>query len=140
MLKSGVKNVMIKKRYDVNLKGDFKMVHQIKFTVGGIHYCINSDDDEAYIKSIANELEQKMDILAKKSPFLSTTMVAVLAALEAQDAAKKAGAEIERLRLQLKSAMEESAIAALEVSRLERELEKLRPQNDDFFDDDDEEF
>ena len=58
------------------------MAHQIKFTVGGIHYCINSDDDEAYVKSIANELEQKMDILAKKSPFLSTTMVAVLAALE----------------------------------------------------------
>ena len=108
------------------------MAHQIKFTVGGIHYCINSDEDEAYVKSIANEREQKMDILAKKSPFLSTTMVAVLAALEAQDAAKKAGAEIERLKLQLKSAMEESAIAALEVQRLERELEKLSP-NEEYF-------
>lgn len=106
------------------------MAHQIKFTVGGIHYCINSDDDEAYVKSIASELEQKMDILAKKSPFLSTTMVAVLAALEAQDAAKKAGAEIERLKLELKSALEESAIAALEVSRLGRELEIYKPREE----------
>ena len=46
---------------------------------------------------------------------------------------KKAGAEIERLKLQLKSAMEESAIAALEVQRLERELEKLSP-NEEYFD------
>ena len=106
------------------------MAHQIKFTVGGIHYCINSDDDEAYVKSIANELEQKMDILAKKSPFLSTTMVAVLAALEAHDAAKKSGAEIEELKLKLKSAMEESAIAALEVNRLKRELEIYQPNTD----------
>lgn len=118
------------------LKGDFKLAHQIKFTVGGIQYCINSDDDEAYVKSIANELEQKMDMLAKKSPFLSTTMVAVLAALEAQDAAKKAGGEIERLKLELKGALEESAIAALEVSRLTREIELLKPQqNEDYFED-----
>lgn len=100
------------------------MAHQIKFTVGGIQYCVISDDDEAYIKSIASELEQQMDLIAKKSPFLSTTMVAVLAALDAYDHAKKANGEIERLKLELKSAMEQSAIAALEVRRLERELEK----------------
>ena len=57
-------------------------------------------------------------------------MVAVLAALEAQDAAKKAGAEIERLKLELKSAMEESAIAALEASRLKRELEAYGPREE----------
>lgn len=98
---------------------------QIKFTVGGIQYCVNSDnEDEAYIKGIASELEQQMDAIAKKSPFLSTTMVAVLAALDAYDYAKKANNQIEKLKLELKSAMEQSAISRLEANRLERELIK----------------
>lgn len=104
---------------------------QIKFTVGGIQYCINSNEDEAYIKGIASELEQQMDSIAKKSPFLSTTMVAVVAALDAYDHAKKANHEIERLKLELKSAMEESAISRLEASRLERELKKYVGEDDE---------
>ncbi len=98
---------------------------QIKFTVGGIQYCVNSDnEDEAYIKGIASELEQQMDSIARKSPFLSTTMVAVLAALDAYDHAKKANNEIEHLRLEVKSALEQAAIAKLEADRLQRELDK----------------
>lgn len=104
---------------------------QIKFTVGGIQYCINSDEDEAYIKGIASELEQQMDDIAKKSPFLSTTMVAVVAALAAVDIAKKANNEIEKLRLELKSAMEESAISRLEANRLERELKRYTGEDDE---------
>lgn len=104
---------------------------QIKFTVGGIQYCINSDEDEAYIKGIASELEQQMDNIAKKSPFLSTTMVAVVAALDAYDHAKKANNEIERLRLELKSAMEQTAIANLEANRLKRELSKYTGEEDE---------
>ena len=104
---------------------------QVKFTVGGIQYCVNSDEDEAYIKGIASELEQQMDAIAKKSPFLSTTMVAVVAALDAYDHAKKANNEIERLRLELKSAMEESAISRLETNRLQRELSRYTGEDNE---------
>ena len=107
------------------------MAQQIKFTVGGIQYCIVSDDDEAYIKSIGAELEHKMDTIAKKSPFLSTTMVAVLAALDAYDNAKKANAEIDRLKLELKSAMELAACANLEAQRLRRNLASLTGETDE---------
>ena len=64
------------------------MANIIRITVGGIPYSISCEDDEAYVKSLANELESRMNTLAKNKPFLSTTMVAVMSALEAFDTAK----------------------------------------------------
>ena len=93
------------------------MAEKIRIKVGGMEYSIISDDDEAYVKALGNQLEARMDYLAKKSPFLSTTMVAVTAALEAYDESKKKSAEIDRLRLELKRAQEEKLLAKLDADR-----------------------
>lgn len=77
------------------------MANNIRFTVGGITYSISSEDTAEYIESLGRELDHKMDMLAKKNPFLSTTMVAVLAAMDAADAAKKAELENAELRRRL---------------------------------------
>jgi len=87
------------------------MANNIRFTVGGITYSIISDDDKEYIESLGRELDHKMDILAKKNPFLSTTMIAVLAAMDAADAAKKAELQNAELRRQLNEMTELYAIA-----------------------------
>ena len=87
------------------------MANNIRFTVGGITYSIISDDDKEYIESLGRELDHKMDILAKKNPFLSTTMIAVLAAMDAADSAKKAELQNAELRRQLNEMTELYAIA-----------------------------
>ncbi len=87
------------------------MANVVRITVGGIPYSISSEESENYIKSIANELEIRMNHLAKTKPFLSTTMVAVMTALEAYDTAKKAQNENAELRLQIKRLMEENTRA-----------------------------
>ncbi len=74
------------------------MANKIRLTVGGIKYSIISDDSEEYLRELGRELELRLDYFAKKNPFLSTTMVAVLAALEGYDNAKKAQLENERLK------------------------------------------
>lgn len=84
------------------------MANIIRITVGGIPYSISCDDDEAYAKAIANELEHRMDLLAKNKPFLSTTMVAVMTALDCLDLSKKTAAENEKLRLEIKRLNEEA--------------------------------
>lgn len=92
------------------------MSHTIRITVGGIPYSISCDDDEAYVKSIASELEHRMDKLAKSKPFLSTTMVAVMTALDCLDQSKKTAAENEQLRLEVKRLTEEAVKRGLNKS------------------------
>lgn len=86
------------------------MANNIRFIVGGITYSIMSEDSAEYIESLGRELDHKMDLLAKKNPFLSTTMVAVLAAMDAADAAKKAEIENAELRRKLDDMTEQYAI------------------------------
>lgn len=89
------------------------MANTIRITVGGIKYSISCDENEAYVKSLANELEHKMDILAKSKPFLSTTMVAVMTALEYLDQNKKISLENEQLKLEIKKLAEKSTCERL---------------------------
>lgn len=98
---------------------------QIRLKVGGMEYAINSEDDETYVRSIGSQLDRRLDQIAKKSPFLSTTMVAVIAALEAYDEARKAQAENEKLRLEMKQLLEESAMAKMSASAANRRIEEL---------------
>ena len=106
------------------------MANNIRLKIGGIEYSITSEDDEAYIRRIAGELERKMNTVQARSPFLSTTMAAVMTALEALDEAKKAEAESEKLRLEIKRLLEETACAKMDAEVSRRMLDKyLESQN-----------
>ena len=107
------------------------MSNQIRFKIGGMEYAVNSDDDELYVKSLASELDRKLGSLQKENPFLSTTMVAVLAALEAYDLAKKQMNENDALRLEIKSLLEQTACAKMEADRATRKLNELLGNEDD---------
>ena len=98
---------------------------QIRMKVGGMEYAINSDDSEEYVKTIGAKLDARLDALARKNPFLSTTMVAVLAALEAYDEAKKNEQEIERLRIEIKKLLEENAMSKMTAAMANRRLEEV---------------
>ncbi len=105
------------------------MANKIRFTVGGIVYSVFSEDSEEYIQALGRDLERKMNRLAKQNPFLSTTMVAVLAAMDAADAQKKAEMQNSELRQQLKEMTERCAIARSDADRLARQLNDLRGSN-----------
>ncbi|MDD4700293.1 MAG: cell division protein ZapA, partial [Oscillospiraceae bacterium] len=59
----------------------------------------------------------------------STTMVAVLAALEFCDDSLKATAECNSLKMELKRAVEDAACARLEADEARREIERLGREN-----------
>lgn len=101
------------------------MARNVRITVGGIGYSISSDEDEAYIKELATDLERDMNVISQKSPFLSATMVAVMAALQSKDTANKIKAENDELRLQIKRLLEESAKAKMNADIAERKLSEL---------------
>ena len=105
------------------------MSNKIRVKVGGMEYCLNSDDDELYIKNLAAELDRRLDAIAKQSPFLSTTMTAVVAALEYSDQAKKQSRENDELRQDLRRALEDTACAKLEADILRRKLAHYEGEN-----------
>lgn len=105
------------------------MANKFRITVGGIDYVIASDDDETYVRRIGDELNAKLDTLARQNHFLSTTMVAVMAALDYCDTAKKANMQCEEVKATLKSTAEELACARLEIDGARREIERLNREN-----------
>lgn len=105
------------------------MANKIKLVVGGLEYCIMAEEDEAYVRSVGDELNRRLDLLSRRNPYLSTTMVAVLAALDLCDENKKALAQLEDLRMQMKEYMEEAACARLEADEARREIDRLNREN-----------
>ena len=119
------------------------MPNKIRLRIGGIEYSITSEDDEAYILSLGSEVEKKMNTILAKSPFLSTTMAAVMTALETMDEAKRIQTENEALRLENKRLLEEAAMARLDADITRRMLVKFTGEEEKkpkFTNDDDEEF
>lgn len=105
------------------------MANKFRITVGGIDYVIASEDEETYVRRIGDELNAKLDTLARNNPYLSTTMVAVLAALDYCDNAKKANLQCEEVKASLKSTAEDLACARLEIDGARREIERLNREN-----------
>lgn len=105
------------------------MRNKIKLCVGGIDYYISSEDDDAYVRKIGDELNHRISSIAKQNPYLSTTMVAVFAALEYCDESKKSSIALEDLKMQIKGYVEESACAKLEADEARREIERLSKEN-----------
>ena len=101
------------------------MPNKIKLSVGGIEYMVVTDDDEARVRKIGARLNEQLDKVKKGNPRLSTTMVAVLTALDLCDALDKSETECERLRLQLKKAVEDSACTRFDGEEARREIERL---------------
>ncbi len=86
------------------------MANKIRLTVGGINYSIMSDKSEEELTKLGRELELRMDHFAKKNPFLSTTMVAVLAALESYDNEANLRRENEELKAEINRLVGENTI------------------------------
>ena len=105
------------------------MANKIKIVVGGVDYIVYSEDNEEYLRGLGDELGKKMDLLAANKPFLSTTMVAVMTALDYLDQTKKLAAEIDKLKVQIKDRSEDSASARIDAEEARREIERLSREN-----------
>ncbi len=105
------------------------MSKRIKLTVAGIEYYINTDEPENYMRSIAGVVDERMASLTRSNPCLSTTMAAVICALQFCDDNKKLEAEICDLRRNLKQVSEQSACTSLESDEARREIERLNREN-----------
>ena len=104
------------------------MANRIKVTVGGTEYYIVSDDEELYVRNLADELNRRLDKLSNDNRYLSTTMVATYTALNILDELTKAEKRIADVELELKRAQEITACARIESEEAQNEIRKLNEE------------
>ena len=108
------------------------MPNVVRLKIGGIEYSITADEDEAYIRGLGSELERRINKIQQRSPFLATTMAAIMSAMESLDDEKKALAENEKLRLEVKRLLEETACAKLDAEIARRRLSEIDGNDDEY--------
>ena len=103
--------------------------------VAGSEYNILTDEDPAYVESLAETLDQDITNIVAANRRLSMTQAAILAALDYADKAAKESEAADNLRSQIKDYLEDSArykmeaeVARRDVERLQKELQEKKRQ------------
>ena len=108
-------------------------VNRLKANIGGTSYTLVSEEPTAYMRELAAQVDEAITAIIEADSHVSTTMAAVLAAVESTDRANKEHAAASALRREWKKLADERerlgnalAAARAENERLQQELVRLR--------------
>ena len=76
--------------------------HSVHLTICGTECVVSSEEDEAYMQSIAQEVKERLEGLQKQNSHASATVAGIVAALSYCDECRKATTEVGHLRGQVK--------------------------------------
>lgn len=100
--------------------------NKIKLTICNMPCSLISDDTEDYVLSVGKEVEKAIEDITRQSDRASTTMAAIITALNFCDSSHKANETADHLRAQVKDYVEELETARKREQELTTELEALR--------------
>lgn len=108
-------------------------VNKVKITISGKEYSIQTSEEPSYVQELARQLDQKITDMMNSSDTISLTTAAILVGLGLADDALKTNSDIDNIRTQITTYVEEAAAARLEVDQLnkqlrekDREIDKLK--------------
>ena len=97
--------------------------------INNAEYRITSSADEEYVRHVAYHVDKNMRELLSRDRRLSTSMAAVLTAVNVADEYMQAKEDNEKLRTQLLKYAEEAGASKLSLDKLNAELSRLRAEN-----------
>ena len=97
--------------------------------INNAEYRIVCDADEEYVRHVAYHVDKKMRELISRDKRLSTSMAAVLTAVNISDEYMQSQEDNEKLRAQLLKYAEEAGSSKLALDKLNAELTRLRAEN-----------
>ena len=97
--------------------------------INNAEYRIVSSADEEYVSHVAYYVDKKMRELIVRDKRLSTSMAAVLTAVNIADEYMQAQEDNEKLRAQLLKYAEEAGASKLSLDKLNAEVSRLRAEN-----------
>ncbi len=101
-------------------------INRIKLMIAGSSYIIATNDDEAYLQSLAERIDKDIADVMARSPSASVTKAAVLTALSYLDEARKASNGADNMRAQIKSYSEDASRAVMEADQYRKEVAQLK--------------
>ncbi len=102
-------------------------MNRISLTICGTEYAIATEEHDAYMLDLGGRIDREMRELMS-NPRISTTMAAVLTALNQADMAQKAVDAADNLRAQMKGYLDDNARARQEADAARREADHLRQE------------
>ncbi|WOC32337.1 MULTISPECIES: cell division protein ZapA [Caproicibacterium] len=102
--------------------------NSIRLTICGTECAVGTDDNEAYVRSIASEVQDCMQNLSRQNETASGAVIAIVAALSFCDDYHKANQTAETLREQIKGYLEDSSQARLEAETAQKEVARLKQE------------
>ena len=100
------------------------MKNRVKVTIGGDPYTIVAEDNENYIRTVAQMVDDKMNGILT-SPSISVLAAAVLTAVNFADEYQKAVEAADNMRAQMKSYLEDASRLRAELNDARREIARL---------------
>ena len=97
--------------------------------INNAEYRIVCEADEEYVRHVAYHVDKKMRELILRDKRLSTSMAAVLTAVNISDEYMQAQEDNEKLRAQLLKYAEEAGASKLSLDKLNAEVARLRAEN-----------
>jgi cell division protein ZapA len=97
--------------------------NKVKVHVCGKEYSLQTTESPAYVNEIARQLDKKINEMMNSNDTISSTTAAVLVGLGLIDDSLKTNSDIDNIRTQITSYVEEAATARLEVEKMKQELE-----------------
>lgn len=105
--------------------------NKVKLNIGGAEYAIITEEDVKYVRDLGREVDNALAQVMKQNPKTSTTQAAVLLALDYADEYKKASADADHLREQIKDYLDDAANAKTKADWARREAEKAKKELED---------
>ena len=104
--------------------------NRVEVTICGKRYILQTRDDAGYIRELALSLDKRIHEIFDADPNISFTDAVVLVAISILDEGMKATTNIDHIRKQIKSYVEEAAESRMQLEECRRELEQTKQAMD----------
>ena len=96
--------------------------------IAGAQYTIRTEESADFTQNLVKEINSKINEIKTVNPYVSTSQIAILLALEYASECKKAQQRTETIRGEIKSYLEDAAKAQSERDFYKREIERMKAE------------
>ena len=96
--------------------------------ISGAEYTIRTEESVEFTQNLAKEINSKIGEIKNANPYVSTTQIAILLALEYASDCKKSQERTEAIRSEIKAYLEDAAKAQSERDFYKREIERMKAE------------
>ena len=101
---------------------------KIRLIIGGMDFNLTTTDDTDYLKSLGDEVDERLSEIKKENPRLSISRAGILCALRFADDMHKAEERTSTLRKEIQAYMEDASKAKTDAEVARRESERLNKE------------